>query len=479
VDLEWVVQGQAPSVEAAGAEAAASSVAAKTPSSGETAPGMLRRRSDEELLTGVRAAAAREREATEVVLRYLLEVERRKLYLRRGFSSLFDFCVQELGYCAGSAHMRIQSMRLLRDLSESKRAEVTSKIASGRLTISQLSNLQTYSRQVGPRGVEPERKLEILARVEGESTRASQKIILQELGVEVAALERMRIRGPDQVELTVTLSGEAVELLEEWKALTSHSHPEGRNGEAILAALRVAVEQGRKRKWGAVGRSVNGEGGSTPGSRETSAEGSRVGSGAHGMSVPAFGGTGIRGMSPPAFGAAGVPSMSLPGTGATEAPGTEGERVCTSPGEIPSGPPSGSRGRVVTEFALTADESLHAHEVLSTDQPVAGQNSAESFAGPENRRQALPCPVPPVAPPFVSRPASSPIPASIRRLVWHRDGAQCTFVDHRSGRRCLGRRYLEIDHVRARAEGGGHQLANLRLLCGAHHRMRHRAGGAL
>ncbi|MEN9722743.1 MAG: hypothetical protein RJB38_729 [Pseudomonadota bacterium] len=462
MDLDF---NHAPSSESAGSGAAPAQSQSQSQSpvssvDDSSLSGVLRRRSDDELLTGVRAAAARERGATELVLRYLLEVERRRLYLRRGFQNLFDFCVHELGYCAGSAHMRIQSMRLLRDLPVTKRAEVSSKIASGRLTISQLSNLQTYSRHVGPKGVEPERKLEILARVEGESTRASQRIILQELGVEATALERMRIRGPDQVELTVTLSGEAVELLEEWKALTSHANPEGRHGEAILAALRVAVEQGRKKKGvGEVardaGRAVAGASGTTEAQAESATESVR----APKASFSAHDGAAAPGENAQTESAVGIPSQR--------------------------GQPEGAMA--ARERCIPTDASLHTHEVPSSHAMRLGNTSTETAAKPVHQRLRSSHPTPQLAPrpilhhhvPPLDRPsASSRIPSSIRRLVWHRDGGQCTFVDSRSGRRCLGRRYLEIDHVKPRADGGGHQLENLRLLCGAHHRMRHRAGGA-
>ena len=411
------------------------------------------RQTDDELLSQVRGAAAREREATEVVLRTLLEVERRKLYLKRGFPSLFDFCVQELGYCAGSAHLRIQSMRLLREVSEEKRVEIGEKLASGRLTLSQLSNLQTYSRQAYPRRVEPERKLEILARVEGESTRSSQKIILEELGMQVAALERMRIRGPDQVELTVTLTGEAVELLEEWKALTSHSNPEGRNGEAILAALRVAVEQGRKRKGGGSVRESVARGEAATGGPKLDLQGVRRG-------VTEEEGEEANWETGAARDRSGVGQDRA---GASEPP--PALRSLESGGVAERAPALPSRASARAESVVNpARYSLHAHEV--------GRSRSVGFGGMHQREVPSGGAGHPVL--AVPGPASpSAIPSAIRRLVWHRDGGQCTFRDHRSGRRCQGRRYLEMDHIRPRADGGPHELANLRLLCGAHHRMRH------
>lgn len=64
--------------------------------------------------------------------------------------------------------------------------------------------------------------------------------------------------------------------------------------------------------------------------------------------------------------------------------------------------------------------------------------------------------------------------AEVRRAVFLRDGGACTYRDPKTGRRCGTRRLLQIDHVKPRALGGGHELENLRLLCAAHnlHRAR-------
>jgi hypothetical protein len=59
------------------------------------------------------------------------------------------------------------------------------------------------------------------------------------------------------------------------------------------------------------------------------------------------------------------------------------------------------------------------------------------------------------------------IAARLRRAVWARDGARCSYVGT-TGARCLARRFLELDHIRPRALGGGDTLGNLRLLCRPH-----------
>jgi hypothetical protein len=60
------------------------------------------------------------------------------------------------------------------------------------------------------------------------------------------------------------------------------------------------------------------------------------------------------------------------------------------------------------------------------------------------------------------------IPVAIRRAVWERDGGRCSFVDATSGRRCTETGWLEFHHHEPFARGGGHQTANLSLMCKAH-----------
>jgi 5-methylcytosine-specific restriction endonuclease McrA len=62
------------------------------------------------------------------------------------------------------------------------------------------------------------------------------------------------------------------------------------------------------------------------------------------------------------------------------------------------------------------------------------------------------------------------VPAAVRREVWQRDGACCTFVDER-GVRCRATAALEFHHEHAHALGGPSTPSNLTLRCRAHNRL--------
>ena len=64
------------------------------------------------------------------------------------------------------------------------------------------------------------------------------------------------------------------------------------------------------------------------------------------------------------------------------------------------------------------------------------------------------------------RPTASPrhVPAHVKRVVWERDGGQCTFASE-AGRRCPARTRLEFDHIQEVARGGEATVAGIRLRC--------------
>jgi hypothetical protein len=63
--------------------------------------------------------------------------------------------------------------------------------------------------------------------------------------------------------------------------------------------------------------------------------------------------------------------------------------------------------------------------------------------------------------------AKSTIPYPTRRKVFIRDRFACVVPG------CTSRRFLEVHHLKRRADGGGHQMWNLAVLCDGHHKRHH------
>ena len=69
---------------------------------------------DRSLLDAATQLAIRERRATAALLRVLMEIDRRRLYLGEGCASMFSYCTQVLHLAEGAAYNRIEAARAAR-----------------------------------------------------------------------------------------------------------------------------------------------------------------------------------------------------------------------------------------------------------------------------------------------------------------------------------------------------------------------------
>ncbi len=90
----------------------------------------LKHLTDKSLLTDTKVLVGKEREFLTKILHHLKEIDKRKLYSDLGYSSLYEYCVRELGYSEGNAQRRIQTCRLLTEV-----PEIEEKIEMGLLKI--------------------------------------------------------------------------------------------------------------------------------------------------------------------------------------------------------------------------------------------------------------------------------------------------------------------------------------------------------
>ena len=95
--------------------------------------------SDSELLTAVRVAADRERDATVRLIALLAQLDVRRLYLGEGCSSLFTYCSQVLHLSEHAAYGRIEAARATR-----KFPVVMEGLADGSLTLTAVTLLAPH-----------------------------------------------------------------------------------------------------------------------------------------------------------------------------------------------------------------------------------------------------------------------------------------------------------------------------------------------
>src|ERR1041385_3991476 len=98
--------------------------------------------SDDQLHAQTLQTAKREQELTIAVVEHLEEVARRRLHAKRGYSSIFEYCVKALGYSEGSASQRVGAMRLIQSVPEARERFVT-----GSLNLSSAAAIQKFIRK--------------------------------------------------------------------------------------------------------------------------------------------------------------------------------------------------------------------------------------------------------------------------------------------------------------------------------------------
>ena len=230
--------------------------------------------SDRELLRETRNLVRHERHLQGAVIDHLAEIEARGLYLQRGFSSLFDYAVRELGYSDAAAARRIGAMRLCADQPDAREG-----LRDGSLTLSAAAELQwAFDRQrrrgsisgtaaIAPAGTpapdsapavplppaEPEPppplvldavgRQKLVEEAAGKSARQVRRM-LADLDPELAPpADRVRPLGDGRYELKATIDAECQQGLEQLRGLLSHVDPRMTMGQLVGRLVREGLDR--------------------------------------------------------------------------------------------------------------------------------------------------------------------------------------------------------------------------------------------
>ncbi|HWU43081.1 MAG TPA: hypothetical protein VN132_06575 [Bdellovibrio sp.] len=181
----------------------------------------LKRLKNSELETQLKNLVTKERKLLHVILEHIKEVDIRKLYLERAYSSLFEYLVKELGYSGSAAMRRIDAAKLSREI-----PSVSEKIQEGSLNLSQIGELSRAVKEKEKSCAEKissKQKIELNDAIAGKSTADTQKELCLALDIALKEPEKKLVQKDDSVHLTVTLSKELHEKLMRCKDLASHT----------------------------------------------------------------------------------------------------------------------------------------------------------------------------------------------------------------------------------------------------------------
>jgi hypothetical protein len=250
---------------------------------------------NDELLAALSGLVRREHDLMSDLLAHLAELDERRLYLELGFSSLFVYCTEALGFCKSAAGRRIGVARVCR-----KYPEVFARVARGELQLSVLSLLAQHltsenatelfgacSRKsceeveelLAARFPKPDvrdsiRRLPARAAVSpdggsagdaaqlaGTSTQSNSPRVAappvppapSSVTRPMPAQRKLEPLSPDRFGVHFTVDAEFRELLEEVRALASHREPDGNLLRVMKRGLEAYRRELQKQRFG-VGR---------------------------------------------------------------------------------------------------------------------------------------------------------------------------------------------------------------------------------
>ena len=186
--------------------------------------------SDDELIERVKDLAECERRASAALIRSLVELDSRKLYLREGCPSLFTYCTHVLHLSEGSAYNRIETARAAR-----RYPEVLTALERGDVTL-------TAVRLLAPHFT-PANHISLLAAARHRSKQQIQELVAS-LNPHLAAATMVHLH------LTVTL--ETHEKFRRAQALARHALPDGDLGSVLDRALTLLIDDLERRKFARV-----------------------------------------------------------------------------------------------------------------------------------------------------------------------------------------------------------------------------------
>lgn len=380
----------------------------------------LNQMKDSELLETFSMIVKNEKETTTLLILHLSEIDKRGLYAKEGFSSLFSYCIERFHFSEEAAYRRIQAARLsqkfpqiLELLEEGKVNLTTINLISPHLTADNKDQLLKEIQLKSKRGVEKiiathfpalddgkdiirklprhnERKMESKEEMKesvtfaGEGSLPNLKADLPQMPSLLVLNMNQRafqsVKKPDEIKPIATnrvkiefrAEESVAEMIERARQLLRHKYPDGRLEDIFREVLGLFLDKkDPERRIQRIERKI----------REV-----------------------------------------------------EGEKALNR------------THKAIDEGAIP----------LPASEEKITLNNVKGKAKPHKHK---------ISTRYISQP--------MKLEIWKRDGGQCTFVS-KNGSRCNERGMLELDHVEPWALGGGSTLENLRLLCRTHNQWRAR-----
>jgi hypothetical protein len=192
-----------------------------------------RQKCDNEIFNELKFLVKSERKITSEILSVLTEIDRRMIYAKKGFPSLFEFCTKELGYSEGAANRRISAMRLIKQI-----PEIGGKLEKNEVNLSTLTQFKSFVTRVEKAEtakikaekksassvykMSQKAKLEIIEMMAGKNQRQCERAFVEIHPVQLVPKEHRRDLSADLVELKFCINRQTEAKLERAKDILSN-----------------------------------------------------------------------------------------------------------------------------------------------------------------------------------------------------------------------------------------------------------------
>jgi hypothetical protein len=167
------------------------------------------KKEQKELLVKIKNLVSLEQRTTAEILKSLCLVEKDKLYIGLGYSSLFKYLCEELGHSEGEATRRINTCRMMKEF-----PQIEEKVKRGELNLTNLSRAAQVLKQTN---LDQKQKLETLKKIEKKSTRQAEQILFEISDLKLNAKETERRVSKDKKSLTLIFTDEELSHIEKLK----------------------------------------------------------------------------------------------------------------------------------------------------------------------------------------------------------------------------------------------------------------------
>jgi hypothetical protein len=374
---------------------------------------------NEQLVNALQGLVRRERYVLADLLAHLAELDERRLYLDLGYSSLFAYCTEALGFCRSAAGRRVAVVRVCR-----KFPEVFARVAKGELRLSVLSVLASHLNAANADGL----------------------------------FEQCTGKSFEQVEELLAARFPKPDVRDSIRRLPIPIRRSNPDVGTAQSELRIKAVSG------------------TASTLLPGADASLLGADASLLGADAsLLGAGVIGTAAAGLENAGDNEASLKAPQVQMAAGLEAARVQVAPQRLEPL----SAGRFGVRFTADVEfrDLLEEVRALASHGQPQGDLLSVMKRGLETYRRELlkqrfavgrkPRSVRDRAASAEPAKRSRRVPAEVTRAVYERDGAACTFRAQ-DGKLCGARAFLELDHIAPWAAGGASEVGNLRVRCWAH-----------